>query len=411
MRCPLLFAAAAVLLTASSSASLYGQHEGHEMPSARLIPESRAGSGTSWLPDDSPMHAVHFRWGSWSAMLHGAAALVYDAQGGPRGDDEVVLTNWVMLAARREVAGGELELRAMGSAELWTVGADGYPLLVQSGESYRAAPLHDRQHPHDLFMELAALYERPITRGAGLSLYAGAVGEPAVGPVAFPHRPSAHADPFAPLGHHWQDATHITFGVVTAGIFTRHVKLEASAFNGREPDERRTDFDFRRLDSYGGRLSVNPTPSLSLAAWYAYLESPEALEPDEPIHRFGVSVLAAAGRWSGALVWGANRHLGGPTEPSFLIEAALAAGRHELAVRGEWLRKSAADLLVPAAPPDREYDVAALVLSGSREVARAGALRLALGARGAVTFLPPALESLYGSRTPAGAAVFLRVAP
>jgi hypothetical protein len=30
------------------------------------------------------------------------------------------------------------------------------------------------------------------------------------------HRPSQH-DPDAPIGHHWQDSTHITFGVATLG--------------------------------------------------------------------------------------------------------------------------------------------------------------------------------------------------
>ena len=34
----------------------------------------------------------------------------------------------------------------------------------------------------------------------------------------FMHRPSAADDPFAPLGHHWQDATHEAFGVVTTGL-------------------------------------------------------------------------------------------------------------------------------------------------------------------------------------------------
>src|SRR5207247_772095 len=195
------------------------------------------------------------------------------------------------------------------------------PLLVQSGESDQGAPLHDRQHPHDLFMELAALYERPVARHFALSLYLAPVGEPAVGPVAFPHRPSAADDPLAPISHHWQDGTHITFGVVTAGIFTRSAKLEASWFNGREPDEIRTNFDYagRRLDSYSARLTVNPEPRWSVSAWYAYLRSPEALNPDESLHRIGASALTTQpvgteGTWSSALIYGANAQIGpGPT--------------------------------------------------------------------------------------------------
>src|SRR2546422_8709713 len=209
-------------------AQMHMQHP-MEMPAGPPgIPESRMGSGPSWLPATPPLHAAHYRLGRWTLMLHGVGFFQYDWQGGSRGSNQVGLVNWAMAAASRPLGGGQLQLRAMLSAEPWTIGSRGYPLLVQSGESYRGAPLHDRQHPHDLFMELAALYERPVGRNLGLSVYLAPVGEPAVGPVAFPHRPSAADDPLAPISHHWQDGTHITFGVVTAGGFTRAGKLEGS---------------------------------------------------------------------------------------------------------------------------------------------------------------------------------------
>src|SRR2546428_434644 len=227
---------------------------GHTEGSARPlgVPEQRAGSGTSWLPDATPMHAIHLAWGSWTLMTHGAVFLQFDDQGGPRGGSPLGVVNWGMLAASRGALGGRLHLRLMLSAEPFTIGARGYPLLLQTGEEYGGAPLVDRQHPHDLFMELAALYERRIADNLAASIYLAPVGEPALGPPAFPHRPSASSDPLAPLSHHWQDATHITFGVITAGLFTRSVKVEGSVFNGREPDENRTDFDYagRRLHSY-----------------------------------------------------------------------------------------------------------------------------------------------------------------
>src|SRR5881628_801045 len=200
------------------------------------IPETRMGSGTSWLPDASPMHAAHIALGDWTLMVHGKVFFQYDWQGGSRGSNQLGIVNWAMAVVSRPLGGGQLQLRGMVSAEPGTIGSRGYPLLVQSGESYQGAPLHDRQHPHDLFMELAALYERPVARNLALSLYLAPVGEPAVGPVAFPHRPSAADDPLAPISHHWQDGAHITFGVVTAGVFTRRAKLEGSWFNGREPD-------------------------------------------------------------------------------------------------------------------------------------------------------------------------------
>ena len=251
---------------------------------------------------------------TWMLMVHGDAFLQYDHQGGPRGADQLGSINWGMLMAMRQVGGGTLHLHGMASAEPLTIGARGYPLLLQSGETYQGQPLHDRQHPHDLFMELSALYERPISRRVGVMLYAAPVGEPGIGPVAYMHRPSALNDPFAPLGHHWTDATHITYGVLTAGVFTRQVKLEGTLFNGREPDEDRYDFDFHALDSYGARLSVNPTAHWALSASYGYLKQPEALHPEENQHRLGASILHTVrmgrqGEWASAVVYGANKHV------------------------------------------------------------------------------------------------------
>ena len=384
------------------------------------IPETRMGSGTSWLPDASPLHAAHHMLGRWTLMLHGEGFLQYDRQGGSRGSQQLGSVNWAMAAASRPLGGGQLQLRAMLSAEPWTIGSGGYPLLVQSGESYQGAPLHDRQHPHDLFMELAALYERPVAANLGLSLYLAPVGEPAVGPVAFPHRPSAADDPLAPISHHWQDGTHITFGVVTAGVFTRSVKLEASWFNGREPDENRTNFDYagRRLDSYSGRLTVNPGPRWSLSTWYAYLRSPEVLFPDESLHRIGAAVLTtqpvgAGGTWSSAVIYGANAQIGtGRLAPSILVESSFDPdGTNSVFARGEYVRKSAADLAIPAVPATTRYDVGALALGYLRRIATGAGLTAAAGVCGSVNFVPPSLNAVYGSRTPLGGAIYLRLQP
>src|SRR3989442_11476723 len=384
------------------------------------IPETRMGSGTSWLPDASPMHAVHVMLGHWTLMLHGDGLLQYGWQEGSRGGSAWGIVNWGMAAASRPLGGGQLQLRAMLSAEPWTIGSRGYPQLMQSGESYQGAPLHDRQHPHDLFIELAALYERPLSGNLGLSLYLAPVGEPAVGPVAFPHRPSAADDPFAPIGHHWQDGTHITFGVVTAGVFSRAVKLEGSWFNGREPDEQRTGLDYtgRRLDSYSARLTVNPAPRWNLSGWYAYLESPEGLHPEVSLHRMGAAVVTTQavgtkGTWSSALIYGANDQIGvGRLESSVLVESTLDVdGRNSLFGRAEYVRRSAEELVIPSVTPTTEYNVGALALGYLRTVGTAGGLAAAVGARGSVTLVPSDLAALYGSRTPLGVAIYLRLRP
>src|SRR3989449_8476197 len=312
--------AALALLAGGGSPARAQMHTPHPTsgPEAPLgIPETRLGSGTSWLSDSSPMHASHFTLGAWTLMLHGSAFLQYDRQGGARGDHQVALLDWAMLAASRSLAGGQLDLRGMLSTDPWGVGSAGYPLLLQTGESNRGVPLHDHQHPHDLFMELAALYRRALAKNLGVSLYLAPVGEPAVGPVAFPHRPSAANDPLAPISHHWQDGTHITFGVLTAGVFTRTANVEVSWFNGREPNEDRTDFDYagRHLDSYSARISLNSGPRWSLSGWYAYLQKAAAVPPEESLHRLGAAALTARplgrrGRWAMALIYGANAPVG-----------------------------------------------------------------------------------------------------
>ncbi len=416
--------AAALALVAGAASPLRAQmHMQHpmEMPAGPLgIPETRMGSGTSWLPDASPMHAAHYMLGRWTLMLHGKGFLQYDWQGGSRGSNQLGIVNWGMAAATRPLGGGQLQLRAMLSAEPWTIGSRGYPLLVQTGESYQGAPLHDRQHPHDLFMELAALYERPVAQNLGLSLYLAPVGEPAVGPVAFPHRPSAGDDPLAPISHHWQDGTHITFGVVTAGVFTRNAKLEASWFNGREPDENRTNFDYtgRRLDSYSARLTVNPGPRWSLSTWYAYLKSPEGLHPDESLHRIGAAAqttqtVGAGGTWSSALIYGANAQIGtGRLSSSVLVESTLDLdGTNSLFGRVEYVQKSAEELVISSVPPTTQYNVGALALGYLRTVGTVAGLAAGVGVRGSVNLVPAGLNAVYGSRTPAGVAIYLRLQP
>src|SRR5262245_21871443 len=275
------------------------------------IPDSRDASGTSWQPDATPMHAHHLRSGAWTLMLHGNFFVGYDHQGGDRGDSEWTAPNWGMLMEKRSLGGGSLVLRQMLSLDPLTVGSKGYPLLLQTGESFEGEPIHDRQHAHDLFMEIAALYTRPVSESVAVQVYAAPSGEPALGPVAFPHRLSASSDPLAPLGHHWQDSTHISFGVVTAGFLTRLVKVEGSWFNGREPDEHRYDFDFRRLDSYSGRISFNPSKRWSLQASYGYLASPEELHPEVSVHRLTASAaydsgIGSSGNLAVTAVFGRN---------------------------------------------------------------------------------------------------------
>ena len=380
----------------------------------------RQGSGTAWVPDAVSAPYYHLPVRGWDVMAHGLVFGQLVHQGGPRGDTQVGSINWSMVMASRPLAGGRLQLRAMNSIEAWTVTNRGYPILLQSGETMDGTPIRDRQHPHDFFMELGAFYERAISRALAVQLYVAPSGEPALGPVAFMHRPSAENDPMVSLGHHWQDATHITFGVVTAGLFSRRWKLEGSAFNGREPDENRWNVDLRgaRLDSYAGRLTLNPSASWSLSASFGFLQSPEAPRDDASMHRVTASALHGArigetGRWSSTLLWGANAEAGHERlEHSALAETNFEPDdRNALFGRAEYVQKTAEDLSVEGADAHARYDLVALSAGYVREVGAALRTSAGVGARATLNLLPRALEPHYGSRTPAGLVLFVRLRP
>ncbi|MDQ6870948.1 MAG: hypothetical protein M3037_02925 [Gemmatimonadota bacterium] len=390
----------------------------------------RMGSGTTWIPDAVTLPSRRRMLGDWMIMAHGFVFAQYDRQSGQRGDDQFGSLNWAMLMATHDFSGGRFQARTMLSLDPFTVSNRGYPLLLQTGESYKGAPLHDRQHPHDFWMELGALYQREISKALAWSIYAAPSGEPALGPVAFMHRPSAMDNPAAPLTHHWQDATHVSFGVVTGGIYSRKWQVESSVFNGREPDENRWDFDPIRLDSYSGRLTVNPTTHWSVAGGYGYLKSPEGLKPDESMHRITASALHGArlgmdGQWASTFIWGANKH---GTQPGwsngFLAESeAILDRRNTLFGRTEFVQKSAEDLVVdnpvvlkggtvlPGLPASQTFNVGSLQLGYIRELARTHWATIGLGAAGTLNFVPAALEPYYGSRNPTGMFVFLRLRP
>ncbi len=375
---------------------------------------SREASGTAWQPQAAHHDGIHVMRGAWMAMFHGSADLVYDDQGGPRGDRKVFSDNMLMAMAQRPLGPGTLGLRSMLSLEPATIGKNGYPLLLQTGETANGVtPLIDRQHPHDLFMELAASYS--VSSGSNsFFLYGGLPGEPALGPPAFMHRFSGLNIPVAPITHHWLDSTHITFGVVTAGAVLDRVKLEASAFRGREPDQDRWNIETPRLDSHSFRLSVNPTDHWALQASYGHLKSPEQLEPDVNQDRTTVSAMydgtwGDTGRWEGLVGWGHNRNRPGNSLDAFTAEAAVDfAERHAIFVRAEQVRKDEL-FLAPDPRAGRVFRVGELTAGYRRDFWRQGHMTVGVGAAGTLSFVPTTLHPTYGS-TPASALIFLRAA-
>ena len=383
------------------------------------VPRTREGSGTSWLPDATSMYALHARTGVWELMLHGSLYVHYLDDGGDRGRDQFGATNWFMGMARRPAGGGDLTLKAMLSADPLTAGECGYPDLLATGEVCDDEPLHDRQHPHDIFMELAGVYERALTDDLALQLYGGLVAEPALGPVAFPHRVSSFPNPIAPIGHHWLDSTHIAFGVATAGLYGRNWKAEASLFNGREPDAERYDLDLDAMDSYAGRVWLLPNERWAFQVSAARLNEAEVHEIGGP--RIDVSRVTASatyhrplreeGVWASTIAWGRNREEG-EASSAFLAETNLnLAERDVFYARVEVNEKTGGDLVLPEELEERSFTVGKLGLGYVRRLHPAGGLVPGLGAGVTVSRVPEDLEPSYGSTTPAGLQLFFRLRP
>jgi Cu/Ag efflux protein CusF len=240
----------------------------------------RQASGTGMNPAAAPMHMTMTQHGDWMLMLHGLAFVNQVIQSGPRGDDKLFSTDWIMGMADRPLGGGHLMLRSMLSLEPLTVGKK-YPELFQTGETIGGRPIIDAQHPHDFFMELAAEYAHPLTGNTIGYIYAAPFGDPSLGPIAYPHRASSSEIPQAALSHHVQDSTHIVGSVLTIGAQSGMFGYAFSGFHGREPDENRWDIDTGKIDSWATRFTFDPSPNWTAQISTGHLKHPEAAEPGD----------------------------------------------------------------------------------------------------------------------------------
>lgn len=371
---------------------------------------NRESSGTAWQPDSSlGMDGPMTMTGGWMLMAHGTVNLVYDHQSGPRGDDKAFVSGMVTAMARRPIGNGTLQLRAMLSPDP-LMGANGYPLLLAGGETADGVhPLLDRQHPHDLFMELSASVSQDIGSNGSVFIYGGLPGEPAFGPPAFMHRESIMDSPEAPITHHWLDSTHISFGVVTGGVVVGGVKLEVSRFNAREPDQHRWNIETGPLDSTAARLSWNPTRTLALQGSWGRFVDPEQLEPGVSQKRLSASALYAeevAPGWhfAATLAWG-RKTIEHHSDDALAAEASLKHGGWTAFGRAEMTENR--EILGTVAPA--AYRVGKASVGAIRDVPVAPHLAAGIGALVALNFLPGSLSDRYGGRNPFGAMGFVRL--
>jgi len=383
--------------------------------------ERHVTSGTDAEPNSTPVEMLMSVKGSWTFMFHGEAFLSDIQQSGPRGADKLFSTNWFMPMTQRRFGNGTLTLRTMLSLEPATVTDRRYPELFQQGETAFGRPIVDGQHPHDLFMEWAALYDYKIGEKALLSFYAAPVGDPALGPIAYPHRASASEDPVAPLGHHLEDSTHIVDEVVTLGLTYNKVRIEASGFHGREPDEFRWNIDTGKIDSWSTRVTVNPAQNWSAQYSIAHLTSPEQLAPTEDVRRMTASLSynrpLHSGNWASLLLWGRNQSLqDGNVGNGYLLESTLRfLDRNHAWTRIENVDRTNELLLgenpLPPGFVERYFTrVQAYTAGYDRDIGHIPHLSTALG--GQITWygVPSDLTQAYGAH-PVGGLLFIHLQP
>jgi hypothetical protein len=378
-------------------------------------------SGTNAEPNSTPIPMLMKKKGAWTLMFHANVFVLDEQQSSPRGADRFFSTNWFMPMAQRKLGRGIFTTRVMLSGEPATITDRRYPLLFQQGETAFGVPIADGQHPHNLFMEIAALYDWKLGARTLISFYAAPVGDPAIGPTAYAHRASAFEDPVAPLGHHQEDSTHISDDVVTIGLTYRIVRLEASGFHGREPDENRWTISQGGIDSWSSRLTIQPGKNWSGQYSYARIASPEALFPTEDQERMTASVMynrpLHSGNWASTLLWGRTRSLqDGSIFDSYLLESTVRFHESNYA----WTRIENAERsnelilgenpLPPGFIEEPIGHVWAYTLGYDHDIHLAPHLASAIGIQATTYGVPSILQPIYGRR-PAGLAVFIRLRP
>ena len=374
-----------------------------------------ATSGTSAEPNSTPVPMWMRMQGDWMLMFHANAFVMDEQQTSPRGGDKFFSTNWFMPMAQRQMGPGYLTLRGMFSLEPATITQRRYPLLFQQGETAYGKAIVDGQHPHNFLMELAAIYDWKISEKTLLTFYAAPVGDPAIGPTAYPHRASAFENPVGTLGHHQEDSTHIADDVVTAGFTHGLARIEASGFHGREPNEHRWQVQQGAMDSWSTRLTLQPGQNWSGQYSYGRIHSPEALFPSEDQERMTASVMynrpLKNGNWASTLAWGRTRALtDNVIQNSYLLESTLQFAKTNYV----WTRMENVDrtteLLHEAGPEEPAGRVQAYTFGYDRDFRTLPHWATALGAQVSVYSPGSRLQPVYGT-DPMGVVVFLRLRP
>jgi hypothetical protein len=390
------------------------QHEGHAMSdeTSRNLFQTDMALMTGMTSED-PNAGMEMP--GWHVMDLGIARLDFNGQGGPSGRRGVESSNWNMLHAARDLWGGRLSLMLMNSLEPATFPKRGSAQLFQTGEAFDGKPLVDRQHPHDFFMNLSATYRRQVGDRSAFWVQLAPVGEPALGPTAFMHRASAGDNPTAPLGHHWEDSTHIAFDVITVGYGWRAIAVEGSTFHGREPDQHRWDIEAGKLDSASVRVRVRAGDGWSGQVSYGFLESPEQLEPGN-VRRYTASISYGADGdrpFAATVVFGRNDEAHGASDAWLLEGAWRMTALDEVYARLERVEKDYELLAFKGRPHGggavpRVATIGAYTAGYVRDFRILSGVGTGVGGSLTLNSFPSSLKSVYGD-FPVSGHFFLRV--
>jgi hypothetical protein len=366
-------------------------------------------SGTSMNPQSWPMPMLMLNPDGWSLMFMGQAFLVDTQETGPRGHDKFYAPNWGMFAASHDLGGGSFLFQMMLSLDPASITDRRYPELFQTGETAFGKPLVDAQHPHDFIMGLGIHYAHPLGENTMLQFYFAPVGDPALGPVAFPHRASADELPQATLSHHWQDSTHIANEVLTAGILLHNkVRLEASGFYGTEPNENRWNIDYGPINSWSTRLSVFPTQNWMAQFSVGRIAKPERQSPGDVV-RATASIHYTrpmqGSSWSTSLIWGRNHQtLDHRNLNSYLLESVAPyrrknffTGRIELVDKDELFSDQPELEAQLARTAGSTFRIGAYTAGYTRDIGVFHKMETGIGANVTTYTMPAAIQPYYGN--------------
>lgn len=402
-------------------ASTQQKDQGHSMggmimplaPAAGLL--MRETTGTSLNPTSAvmPMRMVMLMHSGWNLGFMGDAFLTETQQSGPRGGDKLYSTNVMMFSAEHAIGRGAFLAEAMFSLEPATVSGRRYPLLFQTGETAFGAPIEDGQHPHNFFMGLGVHYARPVGRDTIFEAYFAPVGDPALGPIAYPHRASAAEIPEAPIGHHWEDSTHISYDVVTVGLKRGLIRIEASGFHGAEPGENRWEISGGAIDSWSGRLSLMPSSNWVAQVSVGRLSHPEELEAGDVV-RTTASVEYSrpmgasnwSSNWTTSFVFGRNHKTAtGKDTNAFLLESVVPfrrdnffTGRWELVDKDElFAAEPAVEQQLLSTEGTDTFRIGAYTVGYTRYFPMFSPVETGFGANFTTYTLPEAIVPFYGA--------------